>query len=275
MPEAPELAIVREVLENRLVGAEIVSARVLRPTVVRSLSAEDITQDLPGRSLVDVSRYGKTLTLGLTGEAAIVVIPMLTGILRLAAPSTRLAKSVCLGLLFSTGDELRYADDRQMGMIYCAPSNRLDEIPRLEETGPDVLDSPLNLQEFTERLRRFRGEIKGILTRGSLVAGIGNAYADEIAWAAQLSPFRKRHELSTDEIARLHEAVYEVPRQAVDTLRGLIGEDIHLKPRGWLSVHNKSGGACPRCGRRVSEMTANRRITSYCMTCQPGLLIRN
>ena len=275
MPEAPELAIVREVLERRLVGAAIVSARVLRPTVVRSLSAEDITQELPGRALLNVSRYGKTLTLGLTGEAAIVVIPMLTGVLRFATPSTRLPKSVCLGLHFSTGDELRYADDRQMGMIYYTPSNRLDEIPRLEETGPDVLDSPLSMPEFAERLRRFRGEMKGILTRGALVAGIGNAYADEIAWAAQLSPFRKRHELWDDEIARLHQSVYEVPRQAVDTLRGLMGEDIHLKPRGWLSVHNKGGQACPRCGGRISEMTANRRITSYCMTCQPGLLIRN
>ena len=275
MPEAPELAIVREVLERRLVGAAIVSARVLRPTVVRSLSAEDITQELPGRALLNVSRYGKTLTLGLTGEAAIVVIPMLTGVLRFAAPTTRPAKSVCLALLFSTGDELRYADDRQMGMIYYTPSNRMNEIPRLEETGPDVLDSPLSLPEFAERLRRFRGEMKGILTRGALVAGIGNAYADEIAWAAQLSPFRKRHELWDDEIARLHQSVYEVPRQAVDTLRGLMGEDIHLKPRRWLSVHNKGGQACPRCGGRISEMTANRRITSYCMTCQPGLLIRN
>ena len=275
MPEAPELAIVREVLERRLVGAEIVSARVLRPTVVRSLAARDITQYLPGRALLEVSRYGKTPTLGLSGEAAIVIIPMLTGVLRLAPPTTRLAKSVCLGLLFSSGDELRYADDRQMGMIYSAPKDRLNEIPRLEETGPDVLDNPLSLPDFVERLRRFRGEIKGILTRGALVAGIGNAYADEIVWAAQLSPVRRRNELSADEIARLHKAVYEVPLQAVDTLRGLIGEDIHLKPRGWLNVHNKGSESCPRCGGRISEMTANRRITSYCMTCQPGLLIRN
>ena len=98
---------------------------------------------------------------------ALVVFPMLTG--RLAtchAPKDRVTKTVCLALSLSNGVELRYADDRQMGMLYYAPTDRLTEIPRLEETGPDVLDEPLSLDDFAGRLRRFIGEIKGILTRG-------------------------------------------------------------------------------------------------------------
>ena len=275
MPEAPELTVVREVLERRVVGAAVESARVIRPTVLRTLSEMDVAADIQGRSIEGISRYGKSVTLSLSGEMALVVFPMLTGRLRLSAPKDRVTKTVSLSFNLSNGIDLRYLDNRQMGMLYYAPTHQLAEIPRLEETGPDVLDEPLSLEEFTTRLRRFTGEIKGILTRGALVAGIGNAYSDEIVWEAGISPFRRRADLSGDEIARLHAAVYAIPRRAVVMLRELMGEDIHLERREWLSVHGKANGECPRCGGRISRLSANRRITDYCMTCQPGLLIRN
>ncbi len=275
MPEAPELTIVREVLERCVVGAAVESARVIRPTVLRTLSEIDVASDIEGRSFKGVSRYGKSVTLTLSDGMALVIFPMLTGRLRLSAPKDRLTKTVSLSLSLSNEIDLRYLDDRQMGMLYYAPTDRLTEIPRLEETGPDVLDEPLSLEDFATRLRRFSGEIKGILTRGALVAGIGNAYSDEIVWEAGLSPFRRRADLSADEIARLHAAVYAVPRRAVVILRELMGEDIHLERREWLSVHGKANQECPRCGGRISRLSANRRITDYCMTCQPGLLIRN
>ena len=275
MPEAPELTIVREVLERRVGGVTVESARIIRPTVLRTLSEIDVATDIEGRSFTNVTRYGKSVTLTLSGEMALVIFPMLTGRLRLSAPKDRLTKTVSLSLGLSNGIDLRYLDDRQMGMLYYAPTDQLAEIPRLEETGPDVLDEPLSLEDFTARLRRFTGEIKGILTRGALVAGIGNAYSDEIVWEAGISPFRRRADLAADEIARLHAAVYAVPRRAVVMLRELIGDDIHLERREWLSVHGKANQECPRCGGRISRLSANRRITDYCMTCQPGLLIRN
>ena len=275
MPEAPELAIVREVLERRIIGATVESSRVIRPTVLRTLSEIDVAADIEGRTFTGISRYGKSVTLSLSGEMALVIFPMLTGRLRLSAPKDRVTKTVCLALSLSNGVELRYADDRQMGMLYYAPTDRLTEIPRLEETGPDVLDEPLSLDDFAGRLRRFTGEIKGILTRGALVAGIGNAYSDEIVWEAGISPFRRRADLSTDEIARLHSAVYAVPRHAVVMLRELMGDEIHRERREWLSVHGKADQECPRCCGRISRLSANRRITDYCMRCQPGLLIPN
>lgn len=275
MPEAPELTIVREVLERRVIGATVESARIIRPTVLRTLFEIDIAADIEGRSFVDVSRYGKSITLTLSDGMALVIFPMLTGRLRLSVPKDRLTRTVSLSLSLSNGIDLRYLDDRQMGMLYYAPTEQLTEIPRLEETGPDVLDERLSLEDFGTRLRRFTGEIKGILTRGALIAGIGNAYSDEIVWEAGISPFRRRADLSADEIARLHAAVYAVPRRAVVVLRELIGEDIHLERREWLSVHGKANQECPRCGGRISRLSANRRITDYCMTCQPGLLIKN
>ena len=86
MPEAPELAVVREVLERRVVGAVVESARVIRPTVLRTLSEIDVAADIEGRSFKGVSRYGKSVTLALSGGMALVIFPMLTGRLRLSAP---------------------------------------------------------------------------------------------------------------------------------------------------------------------------------------------
>jgi formamidopyrimidine-DNA glycosylase len=91
----------------------------------------------------------------------------------------------------SSGAELRYLDEKQMGMAYYATTEQLADIPRLAASVPDVLD-PMSLSELKVRLRPFRGEIKGILTRGQMVAGIGNAYADEILFDAKIYPFKKR-----------------------------------------------------------------------------------
>ena len=130
-------------------------------------------------------------------------------------------------------------------------------------------------KEFQQRLRHFHGEIKGILQRGSFLAGIGNAYADEILFAAGISPFRRRRTLSSEEQRRLYEAVPHVLQEATSVVRERMGESIHLKIRDFLQVHNKGGQPCPRCGGRISQLTANQQITSYCRRCQPGMLVRN
>ncbi len=257
-----------------MASASIVGARVLHPFVLRSLAAGDFPADIAGRALTAVSRYGKTLTLALSGDRYLVVIPMLTGRLQLASPGERVTKDTVLVLTLSIAHtELRYRDDRQMGMLYYAREDQLPSIPRLEETGPDVLDQPLDQDAFAGKLRAFHGEIKGILTRGALAAGIGNAYADEVLFVAGIYPFRRRRDLSPQEVARLHSAVYSVTSEAVSVLRDLMGDQVHLKPRDWLHVHNKGGQPCPRCGGRISQITANHRITSYCRNCQPGLLV--
>lgn len=114
-----------------------------------------------------------------------------------------------------------------------------------------------------------------MLTRGPLVSGIGNAYADEVLFQAGIFPFRKSRDLKEDELTRLHEAVYSVPRAAVEVLRQRMGDRIHSKIRDFMQVHGKGGQACPRCGGRITAITANQRVTNYCRRCQPGMLIRN
>ena len=273
MPEAPELEVVKGFLTDRAVGANVESARVIKPSVLRSM-AGDFEDDIPGRGIEDVRRTGKFLTLALSGDRLLVVNPMLTGGFQWSDPSDRVFKRTCFALTLSNGRELRYIDDRQMGRVYYVTPDQLGEIPQYGDMGPDVLDEPLSLGEFKERLRPFRGEIKGIITRGSVISGIGNAYVDEILWDAEIYPFRKKRDLSDDDLQRILDSSARVIREAVGQVREAMGEDIHRKRRDFLKVHNRGGEPCPRCGTTISQITANQRITSYCRACQPGLLLR-
>ncbi len=279
MPEAPDLEVIKDYLNANLKDAPVESCGVLRPTVVRSLAAE-VTADLPGRSLLDVQRRGKFLTLRLSGGRSLVINPMLTGALQHCREGERVQKKTCLILGVGGGMELRYLDDRQMGKVYYIDNGEAggdaqdDQIPQYTGLGPDVL-SGITFEEFQARLKKFNGEIKGVLTRGAFISGIGNAYSDEILFAAGLSPFKKCRAMKTEELRALHTQCRRVLEEATETLRGRMGGDIHKKVRDFLKVHNKGGQDCPRCGGKITQLNANQRITSYCRHCQPGLLVRN
>ncbi len=273
MPEAPDLEVIREFLEERAIGARIEFAEVVKPSVLRSLRG-DMTSDIEGRALDRIERRGKFLILRLSDDRLLVINPMLTGAIQYCALGDRRFKRTCFMLSLSDGRELRYLDDRQMGLVYYVNEEELERVPKLGEQGPDVLDD-FSFEEFLQRLKPFHGEIKGVLTRGRVISGIGNAYSDEILFEARIYPFRKRKALNATELECLYEKSREVVENAIPILRERMGENIHVKVRDFLSVHNKGGSPCPRCGNGISQVTANRRITSYCRRCQPGMLIKN
>jgi formamidopyrimidine-DNA glycosylase len=272
MPELPDLEVIRGFLEERVVGREIVAAEVVRPTVIRNLLEGDFDARLSGQRVTAVHRHGKFLLFDLASGDYVVLNPMLAGRLQYCLPDARRQPRTYLVLTLDDGHELRYSDQRSMGKIYL--TDELARVPGFSELGPDVLDPALTLEVFRERLRRFRGEIKRVLTRQAFIAGVGNAYADEILWQAGISPFRKRPKLSDEEIARLYDAMHQVLSEAIAILRRQVGADIHVEIRDFLRVHRRGGEPCPRCGTRISEITAQKRITSFCRTCQPGGLIR-
>ncbi len=275
MPEAPDLEYIREYLGPIIIGQEITNAREVKPLVLRDLTGTGLSQDAPGRKIEDITRHGKLLFIKLSGDRIILINPMLTGGLRYCSPSERILVST--HVIFGLGNDmqLRYFDQKKMGMVYYLRKDQVSQTPRVEEQGPDVLDEPLTEPEFRQVLKLFRGEIKGILTRGRLVSGVGNAYADEILHSAGIFPFKKRNRLSDEELARLHKAVYAVPLEALGKLRESVGDAIHKKDRSFLKVHRRGGKPCPDCGYEISAITANKRETNFCRKCQPGLMIRN
>jgi formamidopyrimidine-DNA glycosylase len=275
MPELPELEIVREVLERHLAGRTI--ARVTidpkgGPIVVRDLSGRGFAAGLVGGNIATIGRRGKYLLFGLAPSRSwLVANPKLTGRFQLCAPGEKKAGPVHATLHFEDPpEELRYVDQKKMGQLYLTPD--LGRVPLFAQMGPEAL--AVTHEEFASRLKRFRGEIKAILVRADFLAGIGNAYADEILWAARLHPYRKRTSLTPDDVRALHTAMIDVLRTSIAKVREQMGEAVHLKPRDFFAVHMRGGQACPRCGTTISAVTANQRITNFCRTCQPGGLIR-
>jgi formamidopyrimidine-DNA glycosylase len=243
------------------------------PIVVRDLTQRGFVAALTGATIRAVNRRGKFLVFTFDAPPPslfLAVNPKLTGRLQLAGPAEKRPAKTHVVFTLSNGKQLRYLDQKQMGQLYL--THDLESVPDYAGMGPEPLD--ISLDEFRARLKPYRGEIKGVLTRGEFVAGIGNAYADEILWAARLHPYRKRTQLTSEEVERLYAGMRSTLSESIEKVRAEMGENIHLKPRDFLAVHMKTGEPCPRCGTPISLVGANQRITNFCRTCQPGGLIK-
>ncbi len=277
MPEIPELEHVSGVLRQRLVGRAISAVEVSRPIVIR-LPREQFVAGLTGATLLDVRRLGKFLLLEFDRDQTLVVAPMLTGRFQWTGDAKPHART-CFTLHFAAGGEgvgeagdglaIRYIDERFLGKVYLVPRDELDGVPVLGEQGPDALDPELTEDVFLARLRRYRGQVKNVLVNAKFIAGIGNAYVDEILFEAGIHPFTPVKDLTPERRADLYGAVGSVLSWASERAAEGIGERIDKKPRDFLRVHRKGGEPCPNCGARISEVTPNRRITSFCRSCQP------
>ena len=275
MPELPELEIVREVLQRRVIGCRIRQVSFSGkggPIVARDLIGAGFRDGLQGAVIRAIERRGKFLLFGLDpGPRFLVVNPKLTGRLQLSPPGGKKAGPVHVTLhLEGVEQELRYIDQKRMGQLYL--TDELGQVPTFDQLGPEPLE--VSPDVFGERLRHFRGEIKGVLSREQFLAGIGNAYADEILWQARIHPYRKAASLTPAEIEALYQAIRTTLLESIEKVREARGEDVHLKPRDFFAVHMRGGEPCPRCGTRISDIRARQRITNFCRTCQPGGLIR-
>ena len=170
MPEAPELEVVKDFLTANAVGADIEAATIVRPGALRSLCG-DMPSDIRGRSLDGVRRRGKFILLDLAGGRILAINPMLTGALQYCPPKQRVYKRTYLAFALSNGHEIRYLDEKRMGMVYYADAAQTDEIPRLNEQGPDALDG-FTFEEFCDRLKPVSRRDKGHSDRGQ--SGFGH-----------------------------------------------------------------------------------------------------
>jgi formamidopyrimidine-DNA glycosylase len=268
MPEIPDLEAIRGFLNERLPGVRIERAEFLIPVVFR-VTKDDFVRTLEGNSFGEAKRHGKFLLFPLVDGHLLVINAMLTGRFQYVQPDQKRRAKTCMVLALENGWELRYWDDRLMGKIYLVPIDRLLDVPQFADMGPDALE--VSREEFVERIRKFTGQIKNILVNHRFVAGIGNAYADEILFSAKIHPYRKRTTLSGDDIDRLYDSMHKVFAWATPIVATLMAEELSYGEwRDFLKVHRKGGEPCPVCGTRISEITAGQRITDFCRNCQPN-----
>ena len=290
MPELPDLTIVAEAFHAALAGRSITTAEAVAPLAVRGTPAE--LAALAGQRVTSIRRRGKFLLVDLDRDR-VVVNPMLTGRFQLAAPGQKWPTKTALIVSLSgrtngptdaaswtrgapwlpapdAAPEIRYRDPTQMGKVYLLPTGVERPVPGLGdgEIGPDADDPDLTLDVWRARIRRHPGELKNVLRNQAFVAGIGNAYSDEILHAARLLPLRKRASLADEEIDELYRATRTTLAAAVEVLRDRVPPTFETQVRDFLAVHLKGGQACPRCGTRISEVKPGGFVTSFCRGCQ-------
>jgi formamidopyrimidine-DNA glycosylase len=271
MPELPDLTVVAEELRARVTGRVVDGATTPVPILVRATPAE--LAELIGSKPSGARRRGKFLLLTFqrdgTDHRILAANPMLAGRFWLLERGTAPVRArTGLRLHFADGGELRYVDREMLGKLYLVRPDALDAIPGWSEMGPDADDPALTLDSFRQRISRHPGELKSLLRNSHFVAGIGNAYSDEILWEARLAPLRRRSSLRPDDIERLYAAMRSVLAEATERLRTLVPPDIHVQHREFLKVHLHGGEPCPRCGRTLRQVGGS-EATTFCRTCQP------
>jgi len=268
MPEIPDLENIVKFLNDRIPGVGIDSVEPRIPIVIRFPTADALAARLKGQTFSIVGRRGKFLLFTTESGDTLAVNPMLTGGFQYVAPDTKVHAKTCFTLKLENGMDLRYHDMRVMGKVYCVGPGEESIIPNFDRMGPDALDPDLTLDLFRQRLRRYSGQIKRILVTDTFLAGIGNAYSDEILFDAGIYPFRRRTTLSDDEVEALYNSMHSVLNEATRIIGERMGGRIDAKIRDFLKVHRKGGQDCPNCGGRIGEVKANQRMTNFCRTCQ-------
>lgn len=292
MPELPDLDVVADALHAALVGRTLTGVRALAPLAVRGTPGE--LDALAGQGVARVARAGKFLDLDLARDR-VVVNPMLTGRFQLAGKGEKAPPGTAVEMVFgprapgsAPADTrewtrgapwmpaedgpviLRYRDPTQMGKVYVLPTGVVRPVPGREpgEMGPDALDPELTLEVWRERIRKHPGELKNLLRNQAFVSGVGNAYSDEILFAARLQPFRKRSSLAAEEVDELYAAMRTTLEASIALLRERVPPTFEKQVRDHLSVHNRGGEPCPRCGTRITALKAGGFPTGYCRGCQ-------
>ncbi len=173
---------------------------------------------------------------------------------------------------------LRFADGAGFDLTEAGTRKRLavylvtdpSAIPGIAALGPDPLDPAFTVEVLAGLLAGRRTQIKGVLRDQKIIAGIGNAYSDEVLHAARMSPFRLASSLTADDVAALHSVIIGTLRTAVERSAGLAAADLKAEKKSGLAVHGKAGQPCPVCGDIVREVSFADSALQYCPTCQTG-----
>ena len=269
MPELPDLEVAKNVLNRTLTGYTIKEVEIGSPVLLRRPTAEVFTSKLQNRSLKNFSRFGKFLIFHFDPPAYLYLNFMLAGRLRLQSPSDPKQKKLGFRFQLDNNLDLRYLDAKNMGKLYLLLEDESTSlIPNFDDQGPDALDPSLTLEVFRQRIQKFQAVIKHILVNQRFIAGLGNAYADEILFTAHVLPFRKRSTLSDSEIEALFFATKSVLQNAINTISERAGDTLQFEIRDFLQVHGKGSESCPICGTKISSVKSGVRVANFCRGCQ-------
>jgi len=265
MPELPDLLHIQAKLEARLRGRKVTAERLTSPVILRCLVRGNLSL-LLGRSLGEILRRSHFLVFRFEG-LDLAVNPMLAGRFRLASPEDKDEGSLAFVLGFEDAGELRYLDDKSMGKAYLAVAGDWKAIPGLDAGGIDILSPQFTRERFVSLLKHRRDQVRAFLLDKKALDSLGNAYADEVLFAAGIHPKTWCRSLSHDDAVRLHDAIVEVMSHAVAEVARR-DEPIEVKVRDFLKVRLKD--QCPRCGAKLRRAGVRGMDAYFCPRCQPA-----
>ncbi len=264
MPELPDLVYVMSVLRPALVGRTVAAEKLREPVVLRSVVQGDLSL-LVGRTLDSIERRAHFVVFRF-GDLDLAVNPMLAGRFKLTEPTKKTEAAAAFVLTFQPGTDLRYLDDKKMGKAYLLPAGQWKGIPGMEGGGLDVLSKDFTLEAFRERLRGRRDQVRAFVMDKTALDSLGNAYADEVLFAAAIHPKTWCRALSPEDAARLHASIVTVMREASEEVQRR-HEPIEVKVRDFLRIRLRS--VCPKCGSKVRKAGVRGMDSYFCPRCQP------
>ena len=272
MPELPEVQALADFLTERAVGHVVARVDVASINVLKTFDPP--VTSLQGLEVTSASRHGKFLDLDVSGVHLIVHLAR-AGWLHwrheLPPVPPKPGKgpiALRVHLDDKSGFDLTEAGTQKKLAAYVTRDPQ--EVPGIARLGPDPLGDAFTVAALKEILGGDRSQIKGLLRDQSKIAGIGNAYSDDILHAAKLSPFKPAANLDEAEVQQLYDAIRGVLTDAVERARGLAAGDLKAEKKLGMRVHGKSGQSCPVCGDEIRSVSFADSRLEYCPTCQTG-----
>ncbi len=272
MPELPEVAALADVLAERAVGRVVASVWPVAINVLKTFDPPPSA--LAGLEVEATARHGKFLDLTVGGLHLLIHLAR-AGWLQWkpaqpAAPPRPGKGPLALRVTLDddSGFDLTEAGTQKRLAVYIVKDPA--EVPGVARLGIDPLAEGFTVEALAGLLAGQRGQVKGLLTDQSVLAGVGNAYSDEVLWAARLSPFKPAGNLTPVEVEALHTAITSTLHDAVGRSSGLAAGQLKKEKKSGLAVHARTGLPCPRCGDTVREVSFADKSLQYCPTCQTG-----
>ena len=269
MPELPEVETVKNELMSHVVGHRITGVTLFWNGIVRQPSAAEFRSRLLGQEITGRRRRGKYLMLHLDSGQVLIIHLKMSGSLLLKPAGAEPGKFI-RAILHLNENEIHFRDPRKFGVMWLVE----DADSVINKLGPEPLEAGFTPQLLAQRLANRAAPIKALLCDQTVIAGIGNMYADEALFAAGIHPLRAGKSLSKDEIGRLHHAIQQVLRGGI-TNKGA-STDTYFRPSGEIGtahfqfkVAHRRGENCPVCGTPLERITVRNRGTYFCPKCQP------
>ncbi len=270
MPELPDLLYIQSYLRRTMTGRTITAVTIRQPVVLRSALREKPDHALDLMTITEVDLHGPFLTFALSGSILMVVNLMLAGQLQHQRHREHELGFLCLSLKLDDGSRLNLCDQKKMSKVYLVERGGESIIPKYREQGIDILSPGFTEEVFLELAEQNRRrQVRVFINDHTVLSAIGNAYADEILFAAGIHPKAFVATLTRDQLLRLYAAIGEVISAGTRAVADA-GQPIHKKIRDHMKVRNRHGEACPRCGGTIRREGVRGYDVFFCPRCQPA-----